>query len=397
MSGSGKRGHTNSDGPDMASDLNDLPGGDDDGERTMVWRRPAAPRPAPAEIGYYLAVVEGADPRRIEIGPAGVTIGRIAPCDLVIPIPDISRRHCRIDLDGEAAVLADLGSTNGTFVAGARVEGPTRLRNGSRITLGPVQLRYERRDRREVAEEEGLASEIRRAADYVRAILPPPIVSGPVQTEWWFVPSSQLGGDAFGTQFLDDDHFAGFVLDVSGHGIGSCMHAANVANTIRRRALPDVDFTDPAQVAAGLNAVFPMEEHNGLMFTIWYFVYHLPTRTLRFCAAGHHPSYLGSSSLMEPLPLWLRSPAIGMLPKGIWAVGRAEIPPGSRLYVFSDGAFEIVAASGEQWVIEDLRRIMHGPVQPGLSEAERLYQSVRATARPGPLEDDFSVLVVRFS
>ena len=65
----------------------------------------------------------------------------------------ISRRHCRIaPADGGWAV-EDLGSANGTFVAGARVEDVTPLSDGSRIELGfwavvfedgpdPTGLRY---------------------------------------------------------------------------------------------------------------------------------------------------------------------------------------------------------------------------------------------------------------
>ncbi len=380
----------NHDKPGMTHDDGDRPS-----DRTIATRMPLAAA-APLDIGHYLAFSQGDTLHRVEIGPDGLVIGRQPPADLVIPQAEISRRHCRIDVDGDRAFIADLASTNGTFLAGERVQHPTRLRNGSQIRLGSFPLRYERRDRHEAAGEAELASELRRAADYVRAILPQPLSTGPVRTEWWFVPSAQLGGDAFGYQFLDDDTFAGFVLDVSGHGIGAALHAANVANVLRRRGLPGVDFHDPAQVAAGTNAMFPMEDHNGLMLTLWYFTYHLPTRLLRFCACGHHPSYLIAPGATEPVPLWLRSPAIGMLPTANWAVGRAELPPGSRIYVFSDGAFELVAANGQRWVIEDLRQIMREPEQPGLSEAQRLYQAVRAAARPGPLDDDFSVLVVRF-
>lgn len=373
-----------------------MPNDDEDwSDRTQAIRIPIARAPV-LEVGHFLVVMDGEAPRRLRIGASGLSIGRVAPCDLAIPAPDVSRRHCRVDLDGEWAVLIDLGSTNGTFVGGQRIAAPTRLRNGAHLSVGSVPIRYERRDAQEVAREADLAAELRRAVDYVRAILPQPITDGPVRTDWWFVPSSQLGGDAFGYQFLDAETFTGFVLDVSGHGIGSAMHAANVANTLRRRALPGVDFRDPAQVAAGLNSVFPMEDHNGLMLTLWYFAYDVPGRVLRFCSAGHHPSFLVSPGLPEPVPLWLRSPAIGMLPRGNWAVGRAEVPPGSHMFVFSDGAFEIVAANGQQWVIEDLRRIMRGPNLPALSEAQRLYQAVRAAARPGPLDDDFSVLTVRF-
>ncbi len=372
--------------------------GDDGSDRTIMLRAPLVAAPAPAvELGHFLAFTEGAELRRVPIGPAGLTIGRHAPSELVIAASDISRRHCRIDLDGEWAVLTDLGSTNGSFIGGERVERPTRLGNGSRFALGSFPIRYERRDRREVAEEAELADDLRRAMDYVRAILPQPMVDGPIRTEWWFVPSAQLGGDAFGYQYLDADTFTGFVLDVSGHGIGSAMHAANVANTLRRRALPGVDFHDPAAVAAGLNAVFPMEEHNGLMLTLWYFVYDLPGRCLRFCAAGHHPSFLLAPDAAAAEPLWRRSPAIGMLAGRTWATGTAAIAPGSRLFVFSDGAFEIVPADGGAWSIDDLRRILERPGEPGQSEAQRIYRAVRALVRPGPLDDDFSVLAVTFA
>jgi serine phosphatase RsbU (regulator of sigma subunit) len=369
---------------------------DDEADRTITMRAVIARTP-PLNIGHYLAFSQDAELRRVPVAPGGAVIGRQPPADIVIPVADVSRRHCRIDVDGDRATITDLGSTNGTFIGGERLDQPTRLRNGARLSLGSFAVRYERRDKGEVAEEAELTSELRRAADYVRAILPQPIADGPVQTEWWFVPSSQLGGDAFGYQFLDDGTFTGFVLDVSGHGIGSAMHAANVANVLRRRALPGVDFRDPGQVAAGLNAMFPEEEHNGLLFTLWYFAYEPPTRQLRFCSAGHHPSFLVAPPDGEPVPLWLRGPTIGMLPQGNWAVGRTEVPPDSRLYVFSDGAFEIVESNGRQWVIEDLRLIMKNAGRPGVSEPQRLYEAVRAATAAGPLDDDFSVLVVRFA
>lgn len=368
---------------------------EDQTERTIV-RRSNIPHPEAPAVGHFLTFTEGQQQRRMQIGLEGLTIGRTAPSGLAIPMPDISRRHCRIDLDGDWAVVTDLNSTNGTFVSGERVEQPTRLRNGMLLSLGSFQIRYARRDPREVAQEEELSADLRRAADYVRAILPPPIAGGAVSADWWFAPSAQLGGDAFGYQFLDDNTFAGFVLDVSGHGIGSAMHAANVANAVRRRTLPGVDFRDPAQVAAGLNAVFPMEEHNALMLTLWYFVYDLPSRQLRYCSAGHHASYLTVPGGEEPVALSTRGPAIGMLPTGRWAIATATIPPGGRLYLFSDGVFEIIDANGRERGIEDLRRLIAGPALSGPMEPRRIWDVVRAAVHPALLDDDFSVLVFTF-
>jgi sigma-B regulation protein RsbU (phosphoserine phosphatase) len=122
----------------------------------------------------------------------------------------------------------------------------------------------------------------------------------------------------------------------------------------------------------------------------------VPSRQLRFCSGGHHPAYLVTPETPEPAPLWLRGPAIGMLPVGKWMMGTAAMPAGAKLFIFSDGAFEIVSTEGVQWRLEDLRDVIRQPVIAGVAEPQRLYQAVRKAARPGPLDDDFSVLVVAF-
>jgi pSer/pThr/pTyr-binding forkhead associated (FHA) protein len=54
---------------------------------------------------------------------------------------EISRRHAQISRDADGAfVIEDLGSTNGTFVNGERIEAPTRLGDGDRIEVGATTL-----------------------------------------------------------------------------------------------------------------------------------------------------------------------------------------------------------------------------------------------------------------
>jgi serine phosphatase RsbU (regulator of sigma subunit) len=365
----------------------------DDTEQTRIVRGAAV---APVvQLGHYLTYTQDDQPRRIRIGPQGVTVGRHPSSTVIFPVPEISRQHCRIELEGDSAAVHDLGSTNGTFVAGHRIQQRTRLQNGSHVTLGNFVLRYEQRDERELEAEQRLSAELRQAVEYVRAILPEPITTGPVQVEWCYVPSSELGGDAFGYQFLDDTTLAGFLLDVSGHGIGAGMHAIAVANVLRRLALPGVDVRDPGQVAAALNTMFRMEDHGDQIFTLWYFVYDTQARTLRFCSAGHHAGFLVTPGAPGPAPVWCRAPAIGMLPPRPWPAGETAIPPGSRLYIFSDGVFEIEQPDGSHWQIDTLRQFISEGV--GHNEAQRLYQTVRSAARPGPLADDFSLLVLHFA
>ena len=64
-------------------------------------------------------------------------IGRREDCDLRIPLGDVSRKHCRIIRDGEELRVEDLGSSNGTFHNGQRVQ-EAPLSPGDSIQVGPV-------------------------------------------------------------------------------------------------------------------------------------------------------------------------------------------------------------------------------------------------------------------
>jgi anti-anti-sigma factor len=109
------------------------------------------------------------------------------------------------------------------------------------------------------------------------------VCDGPIRAEWLFQPSALLGGDALGYGYIDADHFAIYMIDVSGHGAGAAMHSVSVLNILRQRALP-ANVRDPAKVLTTLNAKFQTEQHDGMYFTMWYGVYNVPHRTLRFAA-----------------------------------------------------------------------------------------------------------------
>ena len=61
-----------------------------------------------------------------------MVIGRRQDCDLMIPLGEISRKHCRIIRDGDSLRLEDLGSSNGTYVAPAAGPLPDKA-----IAVGP--------------------------------------------------------------------------------------------------------------------------------------------------------------------------------------------------------------------------------------------------------------------
>jgi hypothetical protein len=366
-------------------------------ERTMLRRATSAGAAEPIVHLLDLEASEGEPARRIAIGPGPLTIGRGAQSGLVLPSGDVSRNHCIIALDGEAAFVTDLGSTNGTIVNGRRAEGAVRLTAGARLVLGPFTLVYRSGRAADFARTEEVEKDLARAGRYVAALLPPPVPEGPVRAAWRFVPSTNIGGDGFGYGWLDEHRFAAWLLDVSGHGVGSALLAASVMNLLRVHSLPGTDFTDAAAVLVALNDRFQMDRQGGLYFTIWYGVYDTRTRVLGFGCAGQHPAFMLAPGDAAPRPLWVKNPGIGLAPD--WPYRRAEVavPAGARLHLFSDGAFEIITTDDRQLTIGDFLPLLAGPQEPGVPEPERLWRAVRARSRPGPLDDDVSLVTLDFA
>jgi len=369
------------------------------GDRTTIFRRDdTLPAETQEEFGHYLVVLSGAGlGRRFRLEGEPVTIGRDAACGFVLASPDVSRRHCRLQLVADEVFATDLGSTNGTYIDGKRITDTMPLPDGSTLEIGQQVLKHERRSTREVQAAQEIDRDLEKARNYVLALLPVPINSGPIQAEWFIVPSAKVGGDAFGYAALDSDHFVSYLIDVSGHGVGAAMLSVSILNVLRQRALPGTDFRRPAEVLARLNAMFQMENHNGMFFTIWYGVFRLSDRTLAYASGGHHPAYLVSSDRTEVLPLKTRGPLVGVADDYEFEEATMRVPDDSALHIFSDGVFEIADREGRQLGLGDFLPLLGRPAIEGRSEPQRLYQTVRAYARPGPLDDDFSYLVVKLS
>ena len=243
------------------------------------------------------------------------------------------------------------------------------------------------------ASQQRLANDVREAADYVRSLLPAPIVNGPVRTTSVFQPSSELGGDAFGHHWIDEDRFVIYLLDVCGHGVGSARLSVSVMNALRARTQVGVDFCEPDSVLNGLNRAFPMEANHGQYFTMWYGVYDRRTRRLRFASGGHPPAYLlppGSPFTA----LRTHGPPIGFLPEARFTAAEAEIPAGAVLHLISDGVYELIGKDDRVATLTDFERELatHRWTDP----SDLLARAMDRT-RFMPLDDDLSAVTVTFS
>jgi hypothetical protein len=104
----------------------------------------AAPGPAPAQAPTGPTRLVALEPPHL----AGLeyalvddlTLGRSPEADVIIDDSFLSQRHASFEFRSGSWIVADLGSTNGTFLNGARLDQPARLASGDRVKLGNLVL-----------------------------------------------------------------------------------------------------------------------------------------------------------------------------------------------------------------------------------------------------------------
>lgn len=242
-----------------------------------------------------------------------------------------------------------------------------------------------------------LAAELRQASRYAQSLLPRPLTNGDIRIDWRFVPSTHLGGDMFGYHWLDDDHFAMYLLDVSGHGVGSSLLAVSVNNLLASQALPNTDFLNPGQVLERLNIIFPMERQDDKYFTIWYGVFNKNDRTLIYSNAAHPAAILHTGK--DPSDTSLQTLesvgfAIGMMDGSEYENQTVSLGPFARLLLFSDGVYEIeLVSDGSTWKYDHLVEYLSSlSLESPVSDS--LLRHVRSIGGSDALADDFSIVEI---
>jgi len=84
--------------------------------------------------------------RRYKLADGEYIIGRRSDCQIFVPDMRVSRQHARLWQDGDAWQIEDLGSNNGTFVNGNKVQSATPVRHDDEILIANNRIRVEARD-----------------------------------------------------------------------------------------------------------------------------------------------------------------------------------------------------------------------------------------------------------
>ncbi|MBP3035699.1 DUF3662 and FHA domain-containing protein [Arthrobacter sp. zg-ZUI100] len=103
--------------------------------------RQAAP-PAPGRGPSRMQPVLDIDGQRYSLNAPSVVLGRSSEADILVDDTGVSRRHLEIRTENGASRAIDLGSTNGSFVNGLKVQGEADLTDGSTIAMGRTRITF---------------------------------------------------------------------------------------------------------------------------------------------------------------------------------------------------------------------------------------------------------------
>lgn len=237
-----------------------------------------------------------------------------------------------------------------------------------------------------------LQAELDRAADYVRSLLPKP-TKEKIIIEQHFAPSARLGGDIFDHYWLDPNHLVVYLVDVAGHGVMSALLSISVLNILRSQSLYNTDFYEPWTVLRELNRVFQMNEKGDNYFTIWYGVISLSDRQLVYASAGHPPGILMSEQQgiqyldNDNIP-------IGMFDEYPFEQNICAFETGDRLYILSDGVYEVPQADGRLWGFDNMVKLLAKAQNSNNFNLEKICHFIQEQHREQRLDDDFSLLKI---
>jgi len=145
---------------------------------------------------------------------------------------------------------------------------------------------------------------------------------------------------------------------------------------------------------------FPGEKQNNMFFTIWYGVYNKNSRELVYSSGGHPPALLLSASQAEKSEVQqLMTPniAIGAMQDYQFQQNRYELTGPSRLYIFSDGVFEITKKDGLIWNFEAFSNFLLSRSDKTVSCLDQLIEHAKELKAMPEFEDDYTIIEITFT
>ena len=256
---------------------------------------------------------------------------------------------------------------------------------------------YTKENIRLAAERERVSAELDLARKIQADQLPSAFPAFPDRTEFdifaSMTPAKEVGGDFYDFFFVDDDHLALVIADVSGKGVPAALFMMMCKNLIKDHATMKLS---PKETAWRVNAMLCENNKHDMFVTAWIGILELTTGRVTAVNAGHEfPAILrpgGKFELFEDDHCFV----LGGMKRMTYDQYEFTLPKGGTLFLYTDGVTEAANAAdemfGEERLVEALNK--YGDVPP-----DKLLEGIRGEidrfAGTAPQYDDITMLGIK--
>lgn len=161
-------------------------------------------------------------------------------------------------------------------------------------------------------------------------------------------PAKEVGGDFYDFFYIDENHLALVIADVSGKGIPAALFMANAKTTIKNIALNSSSKTTSSILSKANNALCTGNEE-GFFVTVWMGIIDIRTGKGIATNAGHENPIIGKQGTEFKVIKYKHSMALGVFPDVKFEEHEFNLQKNDKLIVYTDGIPEAINRSNEQF------------------------------------------------
>jgi sigma-B regulation protein RsbU (phosphoserine phosphatase) len=266
-----------------------------------------------------------------------------------------------------------------------------RVEERTREVLDLQRVEFELR-----AAQEKVEYELNIAAQIQRSILPSNFPAFSERGEFdlfaMMIPAREVGGDFYDFFFVDDDHLAVIIADVSDKGVPAALFTM-ISRTIFRSIVRQ--HKSPSQVLTETNDLLCEENDTGMFVTVLIAYYHLPTGQFTYSNGGHNPALLFGSDGTSKELVRKHGPALGVRPGLTYKEDAETLEPGQFLVLYTDGVTEASSPQNELYGLDRFAKLVSSCKSLKLSQMFNHIDKDLKKFQQGNQFDDITVLALR--
>jgi sigma-B regulation protein RsbU (phosphoserine phosphatase) len=246
------------------------------------------------------------------------------------------------------------------------------------------------------AAQEKIENELNIAAEIQRSILPSVFPAFPEYSEFdlyaMMTPAREIGGDFYDFFFVDRDHLAVIIADVSDKGVPAALFMM-ISRTIFRSIAKQ--RKSPSQILTETNDLLCEGNDTGMFVTAYIALYHLPTGRLTYSNGGHNPALLfGPNDVYRELTC-KHGTALGIGTGQSYMEYEDKLEIGEILILYTDGVTEACSPHNEFFGVDRFTKLVCDCNALSLSQMVKHIDKDLKEFQQGNQFDDITMLALK--